>query len=59
VLKDVAAPEGYPGLMDVETTNPVEFERFMADRVRVEKLKLFFEDKLGTAQGLSPLIDNL
>jgi hypothetical protein len=59
VLKDVPAPEGYPGIMDVPTTNPVEFERFMGDRVRVERLKLFFEDKIGTAQGLSPLIDNL
>ncbi|CAO2653590.1 Nn.00g030010.m01.CDS01 [Neocucurbitaria sp. VM-36] len=59
VLKDVPAPEGYPALMDVETTNPVEFERFMGDRVRVERLKLFFEDKIGTAQGLSPLTDDV
>jgi ABC-type Fe3+ transport system substrate-binding protein len=59
VLKDVPAPGGYPALMDVETTNPMEFERFMANRPRVERLKLFFEDKIGTAQGLSPLIDNL
>ncbi|KAK1523345.1 ABC transporter [Colletotrichum paranaense] len=59
VRKDVAPPAGYPGIMDVETTNPVEFERFMGDRVRVERLKLFFEDKIGTAQGLSPLIDDL
>lgn len=57
VLKDVRAPAGYPELMDVSSTNPVDFERFMGDRVRVERLKLFFEDKLGTAQGLSPLID--
>ncbi|KAF4783427.1 ABC transporter [Colletotrichum scovillei] len=59
VRKDVAPPAGYPGIMDVETTNPVEFERFMGDRVRVERLKLFFEDKIGTAQGLSPLLDDL
>lgn len=59
VRKDIAAPNGYPGIMDVETTNPVDFERFMGDRVRVERLKLFFEDKIGTAQGLSPLIDAL
>ncbi|KAJ4287291.1 hypothetical protein N0V90_012689 [Kalmusia sp. IMI 367209] len=59
VLKDVAAPEGYPALMDVEATNPVDFDRFMGDRVRVERLKLFFEDKIGTPQGLSPLIDDL
>jgi ABC-type Fe3+ transport system substrate-binding protein len=59
VLKDVPVPAGYPGIMDVPSTNPVEFERFMSDRVRVERLKLFFEDKIGTAQGLSPLTDDL
>ncbi|WYZ33988.1 hypothetical protein EsH8_I_000264 [Colletotrichum jinshuiense] len=57
VRKDIPAPAGYPELMDVTSTNPVEFERFMSNRVRVEQLKLFFEDKIGTAQGLSPLID--
>ncbi|KAH7087594.1 ABC transporter [Paraphoma chrysanthemicola] len=57
VLKDVPAPSGFPAIMDVPTTNPVEFERFMGDRVRVERLKLWFEDKIGTPQGLSPLID--
>ncbi|KAH8593135.1 ABC transporter [Bisporella sp. PMI_857] len=59
VRKDVPAPVGYPELMDIPSTNPVEFERFMEDRVRVERLRLFFEDKIGTAQGLSPLIDGL
>lgn len=59
VLKDVPAPAGYPDIMDVTSTNPVEFERFMSDRVRVERLKLFFEDIIGTAQGLSPLIDDM
>lgn len=59
VRKDIPAPAGYPELMDVASTNPVEFERFMGNRVRVEQLRLFFEDKIGTPQGLSPLIDNL
>ncbi|KAF2031449.1 ABC transporter [Setomelanomma holmii] len=59
VLKDVPAPNGFPGIMDVSSTNPVEFDRFMGDRVRVERLKLWFEDKIGTPQGLSPLIDDL
>ncbi|KAH7013986.1 ABC transporter [Ilyonectria destructans] len=59
VLKDVPAPAGYPDIMDVSSTNPVEFERFMSNRGRVERLKLFFEDKIGTAQGLSPLTDEL
>ncbi|RGP81434.1 ABC transporter [Fusarium longipes] len=59
VLKDVPAPAGYPSIMDVPATNPVGFERFMGDRARVERLKLFFEDKIGTPQGLSPLIDGI
>lgn len=59
VLKDATAPKGYPRIMDVESTNPVGFERFMGDRARVERLKLFFEDKIGTPQGLSPLIDGI
>ncbi|KAI8633685.1 ABC transporter [Xylariaceae sp. FL1651] len=59
VRKDIPPPAGYPDLMDVQATNPAGFERFMDDRVRVERLRLFFEDKLGTPQGLSPLKDNL
>ncbi|KAI5927843.1 ABC transporter [Camillea tinctor] len=59
VRKDVPAPAGFADIMDIPATNPTEFERFMGDRARVERLKLFFEDKIGTAQGLSPLIDDL
>ncbi|RGP66172.1 glycoside hydrolase family 18 [Fusarium sporotrichioides] len=59
VLKNVPAPAGYPGIMDVPSTNLIEFERFTSDRVRVERLKLFFEDKIGTTQGLSPLADGM
>lgn len=59
VRKDVSPPAGWSELEEVKSTNAVDFERFMADRSRVERLKLFFEDKIGTAQGLSPLIDNI
>ncbi|KAJ3937959.1 uncharacterized protein N0V96_011958 [Colletotrichum fioriniae] len=59
VRKDIPAPAGFPDLMDVNSTNPIDFERFMADRERVERLKLFFESKIGSAQGLSPLVDDL
>lgn len=59
VRKDVPPPAGYPSLMDVTTTNPVTFGLWMSDRGRVERLRLFFEDKIGTPQGLSPLIDDL
>ncbi|KAI1639506.1 ABC transporter [Biscogniauxia mediterranea] len=59
VRKDLPAPAGYAGIMDTKATNPTEFERFMGNRERIERLKLFFEDKIGTAQGLSPLTDDL
>ncbi|KAI1860086.1 hypothetical protein JX265_010010 [Neoarthrinium moseri] len=59
VRKDMPAPAGYDAIMDVQSTNPVEFSRFMGNRERVERLRFFFESKIGSAQGLSPLIDNL
>ncbi|RWA13550.1 hypothetical protein EKO27_g1526 [Xylaria grammica] len=59
VRKDIPAPAGYAELADIPSTNPDGFESFMADRARAERLRLFFEDKIGTAQGLSPLKDEL
>ncbi|KAI8171660.1 hypothetical protein K4K54_005318 [Colletotrichum sp. SAR 10_86] len=59
VRRDIPAPTGWPDLMEINSTNPIDFERFMVNRERVERLKIFFEDKIGTAQGLSPLIDDL
>ncbi|KAI8952900.1 hypothetical protein F4801DRAFT_539736 [Xylaria longipes] len=59
VRKDIPAPVGYQNLTDVQSTNPNGFEGFMTARKRAERLRLFFEDKIGTAQGLSPLKDNL
>lgn len=59
VRKDLPAPAGYPALMDIPSTNPTGFDGFMADRPRIERLRLFFEDKIGTPQGLSPLKDNI
>ncbi|KAM5346195.1 hypothetical protein ACJ41O_009200 [Fusarium nematophilum] len=56
---DVAAPEGYPRFVDMPGTNPSAFGKFMGDRARVERLRLWFENRLGTAQGLSPLVDDL
>lgn len=40
-------------------TDPTNFGRFMADRAAVERLRFFFEDRIGTAQGLSPLVDGI
>lgn len=59
VRGDIPAPEGYENLVDIPSSNPNGFEGFMVDRERVERLRLFFEDKIGTPQGLSPLIDDL
>ncbi|KAB2573505.1 hypothetical protein DBV05_g7790, partial [Lasiodiplodia theobromae] len=59
VRKDVEAPAGYPDALEMPGTNPTEFGKWMADRAAVERLRFFFEDKIGTAQGLSPLEDDL
>ncbi|KAI0481493.1 ABC transporter [Xylaria cf. heliscus] len=59
VRKDIPAPAGYQNLTDIQSTNTNAFEGFMADRERVERLRFFFEDKIGTPQGLSPLKDDL
>ncbi|KAH7169866.1 ABC transporter [Dactylonectria macrodidyma] len=68
ILKEAPHPEGTQvaaqlhveqRIMDVSFTNPVGFDWFLADRVRIERLKLFFENMIGMLQGWSPLIDDL
>lgn len=61
VRQDIAVPDTipYPDLWHMNGTNPRTFFDFMMNRPNVERLKLYFEDKIGTAQGLSPLIDDL
>lgn len=61
VRQDVGAPNGtaYPDIMHMPSTNPTLFSTWMADRARVERLRFFFEKRIGSAQGLSPLIDDL
>jgi spermidine/putrescine-binding protein len=49
----------YPDIMHMPHTNPTAFARFMKDRATVERLRFFFESRLGTAQGLSPLDDDI
>lgn len=49
----------YHDIMHTPHTNPTAFARFMSDRVTVERVRFFFENRLGTAQGLSPLIDDI
>lgn len=52
--KDIAAPGGYPGILDMDTTNSAEYLRFMSDRARVEALRMMFEDKIGCRRGRVP-----
>jgi hypothetical protein len=44
---------------DVENTDYTTFHQFMEDRSVVEQWRFLLEDKIGTAQGLSPLVDNI
>ncbi|KAH8126009.1 hypothetical protein FP744_10005076 [Trichoderma asperellum] len=60
VRKDINSSESpYQNIMNTPHTNPTTFARFMSDRVTVERLRFYFENRLGSAQGLSPLIDNI
>lgn len=55
VRKDVG--NGDATIWNRENTDYVKFHEFMLRRDVVEAWRFQFEDKLGTAQGLSPLID--
>jgi ABC-type Fe3+ transport system substrate-binding protein len=55
VRKDV----GNSTIWDADNTDYVTFHQFMEDRDAVEQLRFVFEDKIGTAQGLSPLVDDI
>ncbi|KAK5991921.1 hypothetical protein PT974_05311 [Cladobotryum mycophilum] len=61
VRQDAKTPKGfpYPDVMHLASSNPTTFLRFMEDRASVERLRFYFEDRLGSAQGLSPLIDDI
>lgn len=59
VREDIPAPAGYSKIWEQKGTNVTGFGAWMSDRANVERLKLWYESKLGTAQGLSPIIDDL
>lgn len=52
-------PAAYPDIFDMPGTNVTAFGEWMADRANVERVRFWFESKIGTAQGLSPLEDDL
>jgi len=57
--RDANAPANFPAIKEMPATDPAAFIPWMEDRVAVERLRFIVEDKIGSAQGLSPLIDDL
>lgn len=54
--KDVVLQNGFKPLSEYNTS-PADFQVFMRDRARVERLKSLFERLIGPVQGISPLKD--
>ncbi|KAL1618789.1 hypothetical protein SLS56_010392 [Neofusicoccum ribis] len=59
VRTDVPEPNGFPPIWQMNNTHPTKFGAWMEDRANVERLRFWFESRIGTAQGLSPLEDDL
>lgn len=60
VREDYAAPSNTTEtILEQPGTNVTAFATFMSDRGHVERRRDFYEERIGTAQGLSPLIDGL
>lgn len=59
VRQDVAPPAGYSKIWEQKGTNATGFGAWMMDRAEVERVRFWFESRLGTPQGKSPLIDGL
>lgn len=57
VRKDITGSSGT--IWDQNNTDYVTFHQFMRDRRSVEAFRFEIEDKVGTAQGISPLIDGI
>ncbi|KAF2127029.1 ABC-type Fe3+ transport system [Dothidotthia symphoricarpi CBS 119687] len=59
VRDDLPAPQGFSKIWEQPGTNVTEFGEWMNDRSNVERLRLFYEGRIGTPQGLSPIVDDL
>lgn len=55
--RDIPAPKGFPDLRSENATNPTEFARFMEDRELVERLRFWFEARIGVPTGPDPIYD--
>lgn len=56
---DIPSGPNKTSIFESRLTEPIGFNKFMLDRTEVEWWKLQFETTLGTAQGKSPLHDDL
>ncbi|PHH67924.1 hypothetical protein CDD82_1004 [Ophiocordyceps australis] len=59
VRRDVPNPEGVPDLWSSPNLNPTLFSRWMENRANVERLRFWFEARLGTAPGVDPIDDEI
>lgn len=60
IRDDIKLPNGFDkSLFEMNNTDPLEFDRWMQDRDTVERLRFWYESRIGTPQGKSPLEDNL
>lgn len=57
VRKDIGGSNGT--IWDQANTEYAQFHEFMNQRDVVESWRLKFEDRLGTPQGVSPLVDSV
>ncbi|KAM6510163.1 hypothetical protein FALCPG4_017789 [Fusarium falciforme] len=59
VRQDIAPPKNYPSILEMPGTDPTAFGKWMSDRATVERLRFYLEDRIGTAQGVSPIVDDI
>ncbi|PHH66599.1 hypothetical protein CDD81_6436 [Ophiocordyceps australis] len=59
VRRDVKDPEGVPDLWSSPNLNPTLFNQWMENRANVERLRFWFESRIGTAGGLNPIVDDI
>ncbi|KZM28291.1 uncharacterized protein EKO05_0002745 [Ascochyta rabiei] len=57
--EDIAPPAGVETILKQPRTHAAGFAEFMSNRAKVERRRFFYESKLHTAQGISPLEDEL
>jgi ABC-type Fe3+ transport system substrate-binding protein len=59
VREDIPVSEGAETILQQPGTDAPAFAQFMSDRGHVERRRFFYEERIGTAKGLSPLVDDL